>query len=59
MGWALLLLGLLFAPIVWAFTKGRKVREVTEDREGMSAYGTLIKHELTDGHGPRGGGGSG
>jgi len=23
MGWALVFIGLLFAPIVWAFTKGR------------------------------------
>jgi hypothetical protein len=56
MGWALLLIGLLFAPIVWAFTRGRGVRAVTEDREGMSAFGHLIKHESSDWQGPHGGG---
>jgi len=43
MGWTLLLLGLLFAPIVWGLTKGRGVRDVTEDHDGMSGYGDLIK----------------
>jgi hypothetical protein len=43
MGWALLLIALLFGPIVWAFTKGRGVRDVTEDHEGATAYGHLMK----------------
>ena len=59
MGWAIVLIGLFLTPIVWAFTKGRNVREATEDREGATAYGSLIKHQLTDWQGPRGGGGSG
>ena len=59
MGWALVLLGLFFAPIVWAFTKGRAVREVTEDQEGVSAYGNAIKHQSIDWQGPHGSGGSG
>ena len=57
MGWALLLLGLLFAPIAWAFTKGRGVREVTEDHDGMTGYADLIKHR--DWQGPHGGGSGG
>jgi hypothetical protein len=57
MGWTLLLLGLIFAPIVWGLTKGRYVRDVTEDHEGVSGYGNLIKHR--DFPAPHGGGGSG
>ena len=57
MGWTLLLLGLLFAPIVWGLTKGRGVRDVTEDHEGMTGYGNLIKHR--DWPGPHGGGSGG
>jgi hypothetical protein len=59
MGWSLVLLGLLFAPIVWAFTKGRTVREATEDREGMSAYGSSIKQHSIDWQGPHGSGSGG
>jgi hypothetical protein len=58
MGWALLFIALLFAPIVWAFTKGRGVRDVTEDHDGASGYGDLIKHRDLPG-GPIGGVGSG
>jgi hypothetical protein len=58
MGWAIVLIGLLFAPIIWAFTKGRDVREVTEDHEGMTGYTAMIKNR--DWQGPHGGsGGSG
>ena len=57
MVWALLLLGLFFAPIVWAFTKGRDVRSVSEDHEGMSGYGEVIKHRDWPG-GPTGSGGA-
>ena len=57
MGWALLFLALLFGPIVWAFTQGRGVRDVTEDHDGATGYGDLIKHTLQGG--PRGGGSSG
>jgi hypothetical protein len=57
MGWALLFLALLFAPIVWAFTKGRGVRDVAEDHDGSAGYGDLIKQALQGG--PRGGGSSG
>ena len=56
MGWALLLIGLLFAPIVWAFTKGRHVGEMTEDHEGMTAFGNLIRGQGRP-EGPTGGGG--
>jgi hypothetical protein len=58
MGWALLFLALVFGPIVWAFTKGRGVRDVTEDHDGSTGYGDLIKHSSLQG-GPGGGGSSG
>lgn len=54
MGWTLLLLALFFAPIAWALTTGRNVREVTEDHDGASGYGNLIKHR--DWPAPHGGG---
>jgi hypothetical protein len=57
MGWALIFLGLLFAPIVWGLTKGRGVRDVTEDHEGMSGQGAQIKTTLQAPPGGLGGGG--
>jgi hypothetical protein len=56
MEWGLLLLGLLFAPIIWAFTKGRDVPEVTEDHDGATGYGNLIKHRDHPGQHHVGGG---
>ena len=58
MGWALLFLGLLFAPIVWGLTKGRNVRDVTEDHDGATGYVALLKDHDAFPHGS-GGGGSG
>jgi hypothetical protein len=60
MGWALLLLGLLFAPIVWGLTKGRGVRDVTEDHDGATGHGAELKNTLQGPPiGPGVGGGSG
>ena len=59
MGWALLFLGLLFAPIVWGLTKGRGVRDVTEDHSGATGYGDLINKQEWPGGSAGGGGGSG
>jgi hypothetical protein len=56
MGWALVFIGLLFAPIVWGLTKGRGVRDVTEDHDGATGYGAQIKNAL---QGPPGGTGVG
>jgi hypothetical protein len=50
--WLFVLVGvvILFGPIIWALTVGRKSgAPENEDEQGMTAYGSFIRRVLTGG----------